>query len=320
MSHTWSSCSERNPPTPLVRGATVDFATHIAVPTAQSFPACDRPTDGTLAQHETPGLRENGKGDLAAGGLEEWRLLDLSFGDPHMNLAVEEAVLRAVGAGESPPTLRLWQNENAVVIGYSQHAGDEADLEFCRRNGTAVVRRISGGGAVYHDLDNLNYALFIPLSDHRVSADVVESFEYLSRGALEAIRILGFEGEFRPGNDITIGGRKVSGTAQARRGGAVLHHGTLLLDVNVPVMQRALRVRPEYLASKGATSVGEWVTSLRALGKRCTMEEVKNALVRGFERALRVYFTVGGLTGAETAMAERLAREQYRQPEWNFMR
>lgn len=264
-------------------------------------------------------------GDLVFGSrldqdLQKWRLLDLSFGDPYLNMAVEEAVLRAVGAGEAPPTLRLWQNEDAVVIGYSQRIAEEVDLEACRRRGTAVVRRISGGGTVYQDRGNLNYSLFAPLSDWRVSADVRESFEFLCRGFLKGLEILGLQGEFRPINDITVGGCKLSGTAQARRWGAVLHHGTLMIDVDIGVMEEVLRIHPDYLASKGAACVADWVTTMAQLGKDCGPAEVKAALVAGFEYALEVRFVPGILTEKEEQESERLSREQYCRPEWNALR
>lgn len=249
-----------------------------------------------------------------------WRLLDLSFPDPCYNLAVEESVLRAVGRGESPPTLRLWQNDDAVVIGYSQNAYEEADLEKCERRGTAVVRRVSGGGAVYHDSGNLNYSLTIPVGDRRVAADVRKSFEFLCRGLVRGLAILGLEAEFAAGNDVTVNGRKISGTAQARRWGAVLHHGTLLLDADIQVMGEVLRVKPEYLESKGVEALSEWVTTLRQLGKLHCVKEVKAALVAGFESSLDVRFSPGALTTNEQDIAGRLLEGQYCRTDWNLQR
>jgi len=138
-----------------------------------------------------------------------WRLLDLSDADPYVNMAIEEAVMRAVGAGQAPPTLRLCQNYIAVVIGYFQDAAEEVNLEACRQSGTAVVRRITGGGAVYHDRGNLNYALSIPLHDPRVPANVLASYHLLCQGLIEALAELGLDAEYAPINDIVVGGRKV---------------------------------------------------------------------------------------------------------------
>jgi len=245
-------------------------------------------------------------------------LLDLSDADPYVNMAIEEAVMRAVGAGQAPPTLRLWQNHNAVVIGYFQDAAEEVNLEACRQSGTAVVRRITGGGAVYHDRGNLNYALSIPLHDPRVPANVLASYHLLCQGLIEALAELGLDAEYAPINDIVVGGRKVSGTAQARRWGAVLHHGTLLLHLNVETMARVLNVKQEYLRSKGVDDVRQRIATLEQLGRPCTLEQAKTALVRGYGQTLGVDFVPGGLEDVEVALAEQLAADKYRRPEWNL--
>lgn len=250
---------------------------------------------------------------------EVWRLLDLSDPDAYLNMAIEEAILASVGAGEAPPTLRLWQNSNAVIIGYSQDAEREVDLQVCRRLGTAVVRRVSGGGAVYHDPGNVNYALFVPASDRRVPEDVLASYHYFCHGVIEALADLGLQPEFAPINDIVVGGRKVSGTAQARRHGAVLHHGTLLLSLDIATMGRVLRVTREHLEKKGVTSVTERVATLEQLGRPCTIAEAKRALADGFARALGVRFRPGEPTPAELDLSRRLCEEKYRRPEWNLV-
>jgi len=249
---------------------------------------------------------------------EEWRLLDLSHADPYLNMAVEEAILQAVGAGLAPPTLRLWQNDNAVVIGYFQDAAVEADLEACRELGTAVVRRISGGGAVYHDAGNLNFALFIPASDPRVPREVLASYHYLCRGVIEALSLLGLQAALVPINDIVVDGRKVSGTAQARRHGGILHHGTLLLSLDIARMARVLRVTREHLEKKGVASVTERVATLGQLGRPCSIAEAKAALVAGYSTALGVRFRPGVMSEPELELAQRLYDQKYRLPEWNL--
>jgi lipoate-protein ligase A len=251
--------------------------------------------------------------------LEPGRLIDLSYPDPYLNMAVEEAILRAVGEGKAPPTLRLWQNGNAVIIGNFQDAAVEVDLEACRELGTAVVRRISGGGAVYHDPGNLNYALFLSDSDPRIPEEVLASYRYFCNGVIQALASLGLQAEFAPINDIVVGGRKVSGTAQARRHGGVLHHGTLLLSLDIVIMGRVLRVTREQLEKKGVTSVTERVATLEQLGHPCTVDEAKMALVEGFTRALGIHFQPGELTRVELELADRLCEEKYSRPEWNLV-
>lgn len=247
-----------------------------------------------------------------------WRLLDESHADPYMNMAIEEAVMRAVGEGLVPPTLRLWQNHNAVIVGHFQDTAKEVDLEACTRSGTAVVRRISGGGAVYHDRGNLNYALSIPLDDPHVPEEILASYRYYCGGVITALERLGLHAEYAPINDIVVGGRKVSGTAQARRWRAVLHHGTLLLTLDIETMARVLRVNKAHLESKGVSDVRQRVATLEQLGRPCPLEEAKAALVEGFAQVLGVRFSPEGLREPETSLARQLYEEKYRQREWNL--
>lgn len=255
---------------------------------------------------------------LGAAYPETWRLLDLSDPDAYMNMAIEEAVMRAVGAGQSLPTLRLWQNHNAVIIGNFQDASEEANLEVCRQLGTAVVRRISGGGAVYHDRGNLNYALSVPLAHRLVPSDVLASYRFFCQGLIDALVGMGLRAEYVPINDIVVQGRKVSGTAQARRWDAVLHHGTLLLTLDVETMARVLRVKREYLEAKGVADVRQRVATLAQLGVQCSVEEAKKAVIAGYACALGVTFVPGTLSGFERSLAEQLYQDKYTTPEWNL--
>jgi len=253
------------------------------------------------------------------GAIETWRLVDVSSPDPYLNMAIEEAILRAVGAGQAPPTMRLWQNDNAVIIGYFQDAAKEANLEACRGHGTAVVRRVSGGGAVYHDGGNLNYALFVPLGHPKVPDDVMASYRLYCQGLIDALALLGINAEFAPINDIVVGGRKVSGTAQARRYGGLLHHGTLMLHLNIETMARVLNVSKEYLESKGVTDVRDRVATLGQLGRPISVAEAKALLTEGFSHALGVRFAPGELTPYELELAQQLANDKYRTEEWNLI-
>jgi lipoate---protein ligase len=251
--------------------------------------------------------------------MGNWRLLDLSYPqDPYLNMAIEEAALQAVGERQAPPTLRLWQNDNAVIIGYFQNAQEEANLPVCQELGTAVVRRVSGGGAVYHDAGNVNYALFVPQDDPCVSADVLESYRFFCQGIIDALDTLGLKAEFKPINDIVVDGRKVSGTAQARKHHAVLHHGTLLLKVNVEMMGKVLRVSQAYLKTKNVVDIKQRVATLAQLGRPTTIEEAKAALAAGYARLLGVRFQPGDLLPYERELAQRLCEQRYRNDDWNL--
>src|SRR5208337_366943 len=122
---------------------------------------------------------------------ETWRLLDVEYSNPYMNLALEEAIPPNVGKGASPNTIRFWRNPNAVVIGNFQSAKREVNLDRCNKYQTAVVRRFTGGGAVYHDLENLNCSMSVRRDHPLIKMDLGETFATLSQGVMEGLKLLG---------------------------------------------------------------------------------------------------------------------------------
>ena len=254
--------------------------------------------------------------------MERWRLLDLHVADAYTQMALDEAILRAVGEGKAPKTIRLYRwRPSAVSIGYFQSVEEEVDLEACRRLGVDVVRRITGGGAVYHDYDGeITYSLIAPEADPRIPRDIPESYRVICGCLVRAFEHLGLQAEFRPINDILIGGRKVSGNAQTRRRGVVLQHGTILIDCDVRKMFTVLKVSEEKLRDKLIKAVEERVTSLRReLGRPVSFKEVRDALVRGFEEGLKIELERGEPSRYELKLMEEL-RERYRSGEWLFLR
>src|SRR6266571_4342025 len=152
---------------------------------------------------------------------ETWRLLDVEYrDDPFMNMSVEEAIPRAVGEGEAPNTVRFWHNSNTIVLGCFQSADLEVNYDACKETGTQIVRRFTGGGAVYHDAGNLNYAISLKKGHPLVpDNDLQLVFQRLSEGTVEGLRSLGVRAEFQPINDIQVDGKKVSGAAGSVRWG-----------------------------------------------------------------------------------------------------
>ncbi len=132
--------------------------------------------------------------------VETWRLLDTEYrDDPFMNMSVEEAIPRAVGDGTAPNTVRFWHNSNTIVLGCFQSADLEVNYDACRETGTQVVRRFTGGGAVYHDAGNLNYAISLKKGHPLVpDNDLQLIFQRLSEGTVEGLRSLGVRAEFQP--------------------------------------------------------------------------------------------------------------------------
>ena len=184
------------------------------------------------------------------------KFLKLSTTDPYYNLAVEEFLF----SNTDEDVFMLWQNSQTVVIGKNQNAYAEVDLKFAEESGIKVARRITGGGAVYHDLGNINYS-YITSTENVSSLD----FETPSRVIISALSGMGINAELGGRNDILVDGKKISGNAQYTSNGRILHHGTLLFDTDTEIMQRVLRVDKEKLTSHGIASHKSRVTNIKSL-------------------------------------------------------
>ncbi|MEM2226332.1 MAG: biotin/lipoate A/B protein ligase family protein [Candidatus Bathyarchaeia archaeon] len=248
-------------------------------------------------------------------GIWRWRLLDLESEDPAMNMALEEAIARAVGRGVSVSTVRFWRNEGAVVIGRFQSARLEVDLDACKRYGIEVIRRFTGGGAVYQDLGNLNFAISIP-SHNLPKAGWLPALPLLSSPVVSALRSLGLDAELC-GMRIRIGGRaKVSGLAGCLRWGCGFLHGTLLVDCDLSRM-RELLIAPQG-ASNYVRSIPDEVANLSDFRDGIDMGILKRALLRSFEEAFGGPPTSSELDGFEAELADSLYEGKYSNDEWNL--
>lgn len=229
--------------------------------------------------------------------------------DPRINLAVEEYALNYLDPGEE--YVILWQNEPTVVIGRNQNTLAEVNGPFIKERGIHVVRRLSGGGAVYHDLGNLNFTFIVDAEKERVS-----NFEYFTRPVIQALASLGVQAEFSGRNDITIDGKKFSGNAQYWSKGRLLHHGTILFNSDLAVVQEALNVKVDKLQSKGVKSVRSRVTNIYPYLKTpITIEEFKEVLWQ--------YLIPGGgqeyvLSAEEWAVVHKIKEERYARWDWNY--
>ncbi|KUO42342.1 MAG: riboflavin biosynthesis protein RibF [Hadesarchaea archaeon YNP_N21] len=248
--------------------------------------------------------------------MRVWRLLPLRVDDAFYSMALDEAILRLNAEGNSPNTLRFWRwQPSAVSLGYFQSVDREVDLSVAKKYGVDVVRRITGGGAVFHDYGGeLTYSVVCKQSD--VPSDIIESYRIICGGLVEGFERLGLSAEFKPVNDVVVNGKKISGNAQTRRFGSVLQHGTILIDPNIRLMFELLKVSPEKISDKFISSVYERVTSItRELCRKPSFEEVRDAMRFGFEASFGVKFEDGQLTQEEINLAEEL-REKYASKEW----
>jgi lipoate-protein ligase A len=257
--------------------------------------------------------------------MTAWRLLKLETHNAFMNMAIDEAVLKARIKNTVPNTLRFYRwKPSAVSIGKFQRVEDEVELTNCRKYGVDIVRRITGGGAVYHDAeDEITYSVVVG-KDDLGTGDVTAIYAEVYAGLVEAIRILGIIADFNQGDakkcpNLTVKGKKISGSAQSHKSGVVLQHGTLLLNVNMERMFNLLRVPWAKTCMEVVQIARDKITSVEAeAGKHVSTSEVNEALIEGFRKVLDGPLQVGELTPCECELAERLCNEKYASDEWNF--
>lgn len=230
--------------------------------------------------------------------------------DPCYNLALEQYVLEHFREGD---WLLLWQNANTVVIGLNQNTAEEINAAFVEKHGVTVVRRMTGGGAVYHDLGNLNYSFI---------CDVGNAEELTIRRFTDpvcrALAAMGVDAETSGRNDILVGGKKVSGVAQRITNGRILHHGTLLFDSDPAMIEGALKADPAKFRSKSAKSVRSRVGNIRDyLPADADLAQFRERLLRELTQDGMLRET---LTDEELAAVRKLAEEKYRSWEWTYGR
>lgn len=236
--------------------------------------------------------------------------LDLTTTDPAFNLAAEQYVFDSLPKDRM--YFMLWQNKNAVIIGKFQNTHAEINADYVREHGISVVRRLSGGGAVYHDMGNLNYT-FIADAGNIESLDL----RFYCRPIVATLRELGVDAELNGRNDITIDGKKFSGNSQYLKGSRVMHHGTIMFDSNLSVVSQALNVDESKIKAKGIKSVRSRVTNVRPyLAADIPLSEFRAVLLKHIlmENPGEEYV----FTAQDLAAIEQLREQRYSQWDWNF--
>jgi len=242
--------------------------------------------------------------------------------DAPTQMAIDEAIAMNRLVEDNPNTIRLYRwRPSAVSIGYFQSLEKEVNLETCRELGVDVIRRITGGGAVFHDYDGeITYSLVAPETDPKMPRDILASYQVICGAIIDGLKKLGVDAEFKPINDIAAGGKKISGNAQTRRHGVVLQHGTVLVDSDIPTMFRVLRVSDAKISDKMIKAVEERVTNVRKyLGREVSFREARDALVDGFQKVFDVSLKPGKLTRGEEKTVEKL-KAKYMSEEWVHQR
>lgn len=246
----------------------------------------------------------------------DWRVIQLQEYSGAMNMALDEAVSESVRAG-GPATIRFFSwNPDCVSIGYHQSMEEEVNLQECEKRGFGVVRRLTGGGAVFHDrTGEITYSVIA--KEEMFPKDIIASYKEICGWIVEGLGEIGVKAEFKPINDIIVNSRKISGNAQTRRGGVLHQHGTILYGLDIKTMFSVLKVSKEKISDKLIASVEERVTSLDRVCS-ATRGEAYHALVKAFTKGK--HFEFGDFTKDEINRAVELAQSKYSSREWNFQR
>ena len=263
-----------------------------------------------------------------------WRLLTTPPAHGAWNMAVDEAMLEAVIQGASRPTLRLYAwKPPCLSLGHAQPFKD-VDMARLQQRGWEVVRRMTGGRAILHT-DELTYSVTGPENEPRLTGSILESYSRLAQALLVAVHDLGLPVEMKEGKadasgqinpvcfevpstyEITVGGKKLIGSAQARRKEGVLQHGSLPLSGDLSRICQALTF-PDEAAREDAIQrlLARATTVESVLGREVTWDTAAQAFVRAFETQLGLSFEEGNLSATELSRAEELVREKYAHPSW----
>jgi len=268
--------------------------------------------------------------------MEEWRLLDTGYADGATNMAIDEAILLAVAEGQAPPTLRFYGwRPPCLSIGYSQSLEDEVDIGECRAAGVDIVRRPTGGKAILH-AEELTYSVILPADHPLAQGTVLDSYRRLSYGLIRGLEILGVEAwqagpmkgtgytsaacfEVPTDYEVKWRDKKIIGSAQLRRKGGLLQHGSIPLGGDVAAIVRFLLLTPAQKEKLMERLRCRAATLEEALGRSVSLTEASSAMAWGFKEAFGLRLIPGELTHYEKEQAERL-RHKYVSDAWIFKR
>ncbi|MFX1275472.1 MAG: biotin/lipoate A/B protein ligase family protein [Promethearchaeota archaeon] len=254
--------------------------------------------------------------------VENWRILPLETRDGFWNMALDEAILEAVIEKKSPNTLRFFKwNPSTVNIGRNQSLSDEVDEKVAKEKGFDIVRRITGGGAVFHDKDReITYSISCPLEflEKLNAIKVLEQFEIITQGIIEGLTFYGLEPEkgviHCPA--LFLDGKKISGNAQVRKKGYLLQHGTILLDLDPDLMYSVLKAPQGVSKSRMVKSVYAKCVGIKEFMQDFNEERFISSLKRGFEKTLNIKLQKGSFSEYELKLAEEIIKKRYSDDNW----
>lgn len=247
---------------------------------------------------------------------EKWRIIKEGEYSEAMHHALDEVLTEKMNSGEMEPTLRFWHRPHtSIPMGRFQSYHDEVEHEFIEDNDIEVVRRITGGGAMFSEPGKvITYSIYIPKD--QVNEDIEESYRELDSFAVETLKNLGVDAKYAPLNDIEHPEGKLGGAAQTRKQNAVLHHTMMSYDLDTRKMLKALRIGKEKVSDKAIESAEKRVARISDHINH-SREEVIEALIESFTE--NKDWEEGSLTEEEIEKAEKLAEDKFRTEEWNKM-
>jgi lipoate-protein ligase A len=249
-----------------------------------------------------------------------WSLIDSDPQSPARHLALDEVLTWRVGAGERTPTLRFWRwSGPAVILGRFQSVRNEVDKETAGEMGIRIVRRMTGGGAMFVEPDNaITYSIYAP-PELVAGMSSVDSYAFFDEWVIEALRSLGIDAWYEPINDITSSDGKIGGAAQARKPGAILHHVTMSYEMDAAKMLRVLRIGQEKVSDKAIQSVEKRVGPLRRQTQLPREVIIQHMIATFAERNTEQGLVQDSISPEELTEAEELERTRYSTREWTYL-
>ena len=246
------------------------------------------------------------------------RVIHHDVTDPYLNLAFEEGILDAMRVDEKiPPTIRLWRNARSVIIGRFQSVGDEVDIDACEEFSVRIARRCSGGGAVYNDMGNLNWSLYLRPEAHAVSVEVKSLFQLVASSLASNLAALGVPAS-SASNSVYINGGKVSGLAMYMKGGYRTLHGTLLVRSDLTILNKVLKASNNQNSRYTRSIRVPTINLSSALAEDISLDASAEILKKAILEAIGARAEAGNLTKLEEELATGKLEVKHSQPNWIF--
>jgi len=241
-----------------------------------------------------------------------------------LNMGIDNAITEFVSKKNSAPTLRLYSWISPVVtVGYFQKISETVNTGYCIDNNIDIIRRVTGGGTVLHNKE-ITYSFITPINNRVVPEEIEASFRGIIDPIIAALKESGIDASFKPVNDINVNGKKISGSAQTRKHGVILQHGTIILDIDKSMFTGCLKFDSEKLAQKGVSDPLELLTSVsRELGSNYNNESInllKQSIADYYSRILNMEFKEDVLSHDERILAAKYEEELFTNLSWNLKR